>query len=51
MKMEIFGHDAMFGENQTHIKHLIPSIKHVGGGVMISACFATPRPAHLALSH
>lgn len=51
MKMEIFGHDAMFGENQTHIKHLIPRIKHIGGGVMILACFATPRPAHLALSH
>jgi len=50
----------MFGHNaQNHIwrkpntayqhKHLIPTVKHGGRGLMILACFAATEPEHLAV--
>jgi len=30
-------------------KHLIPTVRHGGGGMMIWACFAAEGPGHLAV--
>ena len=53
-KVELFGHNA-----QQHVwrkpntayqhKHLIPTVKHGGGGLMMWACFAATGPGHLAV--
>ena len=53
-KVEMFAHNA-----QQHIrwkpntayqhKHLIPTVKHGGGGLMIRACFTATGPQHLAV--
>ena len=53
-KVEMFGHNA-----QQHVwrkpnttyqhKHLIPTVKHGGGGLMMWACSTTTRPGHLAV--
>ena len=53
-KVEMFGHNA-----QQHIwrkpntayqhKHLIPTVKHGGGGLMFWACSAATEPGHLAV--
>ena len=44
-------HSSMFGENQTAYqhKHLIPTVKHGGGGLMIWACSAATGPGQLAV--
>jgi len=54
-KVEMFGHNA-----QQHVwrkpdrayqhKHLIPAVKHGGGGLMIWAYFAAARPRQLAVT-
>ena len=53
-KVEMFGHNA-----QQHVwrkpntayqhKHLIPTVMHGGGGLMIWACFTATGPEHLAV--
>jgi len=51
----------MFGHNAQHCvwrkpnaayqhKHLIPTVKHGGGGLMIWACLAATGPGHLPVS-
>ena len=55
-KVEMFGLDA-----QQHVwrkpntanqhKHLIPTVKHGGGGLMIWACSAATGPGHLAVQN
>ena len=50
----MFGQDAqwhVWREPNTAYehKHLIPTVKHGGGGMMIWACFAVTGPSHLAV--
>ena len=42
---------TLFGENHMAYwhKHLIPTVKHGGGGLVIWACFAATGPGHLAV--
>jgi len=42
----MFGHNA---QQAYQHKHLIPTVKHGGEGVMIWACFAATEPGHLSV--